>query len=199
MKEMVKGDYSAYFVKTDKGVWIRSDVNKMTGFITLAWQHRIKFQESNVRLLDYAGRTVFEGHYSPLIQEMSESWSSTPIISMDDEFFYDLDTKTLKEVRRGIMVHAARLLALGEAAPSEIAEWMSDPRSLDFLLFDHRYELVQSLAPFEYVTSAVATIIDMGDPFKIEAAIGTEVVQIDLDGRVDLLFLRAFTPSIPID
>ena len=141
-----------FYLKTDKGLWIRSRADYSTGAIVMDLHQKVVFQNGFGVVLDEHGNELskFKAASSPIPDE----WLECARISMDDKGFRTFMHRALnagidlEELNLAIMRHAVRLSAFGWGnAIGETLDWFRDPLNAACLV-ESSYKVEKSRGSF---------------------------------------------------
>lgn len=121
-----------FYLKTDKGLWIRARADYATGAIAMDLHQKVIFQGGFGYVFDERGNEASK--FKVVSSPIPDEWAECARISMDNSGFRAFMSRALnsgvdlEDVNLAVMRHAVRLSAFGWGGTiGETLEWFSDP------------------------------------------------------------------------
>jgi hypothetical protein len=146
MREGIGFDKTEYYLKTDKGLWLKGWVDLASGTINIAHQNRLVFtNDRTIAVLNESGDPT--GLLSMSNTELPDEWTLCASVSLDGSSWGRFLLLAEKHGHDGaalhhrILVHAIRLGASGWGESlGEPLSWFADPFATPFIVHD-RYRV----------------------------------------------------------
>ena len=165
-------DETGYYVRTGRGLWIRSHWCRDTGTIRLGWHIRYEFGAMMVRHIDENG-DVMDSHPVTRPQYRDDPWVDVePFTSLDRVEVMTMGRGGLRALTMGLMRHGAGLLAMGLGEDSrEVATWLEFPERGQFVMPGVRYQIEGGIGAFAGLDGAVLTVESVSKDQPVKGAI----------------------------
>jgi len=119
---------TAYYSKSQDGLWVRSCWNHDVGVIDVSWNERTLIDGDKVFWLDENG-TVTRTEDVRFAKYSDDSWVSSGVIHLDRPGFIEFARGNVGRVIESVMSHTSRLAAFGFGESiAEVVEWFERPQ-----------------------------------------------------------------------
>ncbi len=171
----------AYYLKTERGAWIRCCVDDSRGVVILSAQRRVVDRGDHFAILDHEDEEVELVSKRPDI-DLPFGWHDLFEIGMDHPSWPSVGKSVGWEIlRESVVTHAACLLCQGYSAEESLGGFR-DLGSREFL-HETEYVVVRETPKFAGLLGAVLTILEIGaQSIACHVQIAGESFEVELTG-----------------